>query len=364
MQETYYFGAGPATLPKVVLNQIKNELLDYRSTGISVLELSHRSDEFLEIINHSECLLRELMGVSDDYAVLFMHGGATAQYSMIPMSFMHLGEIADYICTGHWSDKACNEARKFSDVNRVDAMVDSGLISIKPISQWGLSESASYIHYCENETISGVMNDVAGIDEVNLKQSTLVCDMTSSILTRPTEVNNFGLLYASAQKNLGVAGLCVVVVKKALLEKIPEHIPSIFDYKKCSEARSLVNTSPTFAIYVLGLMLDWLKNEGGVAEAYKRGQQYSKSLYSLIDASEIYVNNVDARYRSAVNIPFELKDINLHDKFISLAENNRLLGLRGHNSVGGVRVSLYNAMTTCGVETLLDLMRDFELSNS
>lgn len=364
MQETFYFGAGPATLPKVVLENIKNELLDYRGTGLSVLELSHRSGEFLEIMNHSENLLRELMGVPDNYAVLFLHGGATAQYSMIPMNFMHLGEVADYVCTGHWSDKACIEARKFSDINRIDAIVNSGPVSIKPVDQWGLSEYASYVHYCENETISGVMNDVAGMDENNIKESRLFCDMTSSILTRPTEVENFGLLYASAQKNLGVAGLCVVVVKKELLEKNPENIPSVFDYKECYEAKSRVNTSPTFAIYVLGLMLSWLKTEGGVAEVFKRGQQYSKSLYGLIDASELYDNNVDAKYRSNVNIPFELKDINLHEKFISHAENNNLLGLRGHNSVGGMRISLYNAMPACGVETLLGFMRDFELSHS
>ncbi|MFK7815453.1 MAG: 3-phosphoserine/phosphohydroxythreonine transaminase [Gammaproteobacteria bacterium] len=368
MQETFYFGAGPATLPKIVLDKIKNELIDYCGTGLSVLELSHRSNEFIEIMNRAENLMRELMGVPDDYAVLLLHGGATTQYSMLPINFIRSGEVADYICTGHWSQKACNEARKFSDINQIDAIVDSKLISIKPTDQWGLSKRASYIHYCENETISGVMNDVAGIDEINLNESTLFCDMTSSILTRPTKVKDFGLIYASAQKNLGVAGLCVVVVRKDLLEDVPEKnsnfIPKVFDYKKCYEDKSLVNTPPTFAIYVLGLMLDWLKAEGGVAEIYNRGQQYSKSLYELIDTSKLYKNNVDIKYRSNVNIPFVIEDINLHEKFISHAENNHLLGLRGHNSVGGVRVSLYNAIPASGVEALLGFMRSFELSYS
>ncbi len=363
MQETFYFGAGPATLPKLVLDKIKSELLDYRGTGLSVLELSHRSDEFAEIANRSENSLRELMTVPDDYAVLLLHGGATAQYSMLPMNFMHLGEVADYVCTGHWSQMACNEARNFSDINEIHALDDSGLIAIKPIEQWGLCERASYIHYCENETISGVLNDVAGMIEIHSKQATLFCDMTSSILTRPTEVKDFGLIYASAQKNLGVAGLCVMVVKKELLGKGIGKAPKVFDYKKCYQAGSLVNTPPTFAIYVLGLMLDWLKDKGGVAEIYKRGQQCAKSLYDLIDASDLYVNNVDTKFRSKVNIPFELKDKHLHEKFISDAENNHLLGLRGHNSVGGIRVSLYNAMPAHGVETLLGFMRDFELSH-
>ncbi len=363
MQETFYFGAGPATLPKVVLDTIKNELIDYQNTGLSVLELSHRSDEFSEIMNSSKSLLRELMGVPDDYAVLFLHGGATAQYSMLPMNFMHLGKMADYVCTGHWSQKACTEARKFSNVNEIKALEGLEKISVKSIDQWGLSKQASYIHYCENETISGVMNDVAGMSDFTHKDSNLFCDMTSSILTRPTEVKDFGLIYASAQKNLGVAGLCVVIVKKELLDGVPENVPGVFDFKNSYEAGSLVNTPPTFAIYVLGLMLAWLKSEGGVAEIYNRGQRNSKSLYDLIDTSEIYVNKIDQKFRSNVNIPFKLKSSNLHDKFLSHADKNNLLGLRGHSSVGGMRVSLYNAMPAQGVERLLDFMRDFELSH-
>ena len=363
MQETFYFGAGPATLPKVVLDTIKNELIDYQNTGLSVLELSHRSDEFSEIMNSSKSLLRELMGVPDDYAVLFLHGGATAQYSMLPMNFMHLGKIADYVCTGHWSQKACTEARKFSNVNEIKALEGLEKISVKSIDQWGLSKQASYIHYCENETISGVMNDVAGMSDFNHKDSNLFCDMTSSILTRPTEVKDFGLIYASAQKNLGVAGLCVVVVKKELLDHIPANVPGVFDYRKNYDAGSLVNTPPTFAIYVLSLMLAWLKTEGGVAEIYNRGQRNSKSVYDLIDASDLFTNKVDHKFRSNVNIPFNLTDSNLYERFLLLAEKNNLLGLRGHNSVGGIRVSLYNAMPVLGVEKLLDFMHDFELSH-
>ena len=363
MQKTFYFGAGPATLPRTILDKIKNELIEYRGTGLSVLELSHRSDEFKEILDQVEVLLRELMGIPDEYAVLLLHGGATAQYSMLPLNFLHQGDSADYICTGHWSIKACQEAKKFSNINAIQALDDSGLIVVKPIEYWGLKKQSSYIHYCDNETINGVVNDIAGIESFNSKDKTLFCDMTSSILTRPIQVKNYGLIYASAQKNLGIAGLCVMIVRNELLNKSCEKIPRVFDYKKCFDARSLVNTPPIFAIYVLGLMLNWLKEEGGVIEVNKRGQQRAKDLYEVIDSSEIFKNKVSVKNRSYVNVPFEIEDKNLQAKFLQQAENRKLLGLRGHSSVGGVRVSLYNAIPKQAVITLLEFMREFELNH-
>ncbi|MGH1537880.1 MAG: 3-phosphoserine/phosphohydroxythreonine transaminase [Gammaproteobacteria bacterium] len=364
MQETYYFGAGPATLPRVVLDKIKQELVDYHGTGMSVLELSHRSDEFMEILDQAESLLRELMGIPEDYAVLLLHGGATAQYSMLPLNFLHAGDCADYVCTGHWSNKACQEAKKFADINEIQALVESKTISVTPIQQWKLNKQSSYIHYCDNETISGVVNDVAGMKNTSLKDATLICDMTSSILTRPIQVDNFGLFYASAQKNLGVAGLCVMVVSKSFLNQVGGNIPSVFDYKKCFSNRSLVNTAPTFAIYVLGLMLDWLKTQGSVADIYKRGQLNAKALYDVIDGSDMYLNNVAVKNRSNVNIPFVIKNEALQARFLQQAEENRLLGLRGHNSIGGLRISLYNAMPHQGIQALLQFMRDFSAVNS
>ncbi len=364
MQDTYYFGAGPATLPRAVLDNIKQELVDYRGSGISILELSHRSDDFIEILDQAENLLRELMDIPEDYAVLLLHGGATAQYSMLPLNFLHHGESADYVCTGHWSNKACKEAKKFADINEIQALVESETVSVKPMLQWGVSSKSKYVHYCDNETINGVVADIASMDSMKSKNVNLFCDMTSSILTRPIRVNDFGLIYASAQKNLGVAGLCVMVVKKDLLGNVCENIPSVFDYKNCFVNKSLVNTPPTFAIYVLCLMLNWLKAEGGAVEMNKRGQQQAKVLYDVVDASELYINKVDAKYRSSVNIPFFIKDKDLLDKFLMQADNNKLLGLRGHKSVGGVRVSLYNAMPQEGIQNLLDFMQNFEAANN
>jgi len=353
MQDTYYFGAGPAVLPKSVLNNIKHGLEDFRGSGLSVLELSHRSHEFFEIQNHAVNLLRELMDIPDNYEVLLLHGGATAQYSMLPLNFLAIDDTADYVCTGHWSYKASGEAKKFADINVIDALENSDLISIKSLEDWALKKQSKYIHYCDNETINGVVNNAAGLDYFKSKETALFCDMTSSILTRPIQVKDYALIY------LGIAGLCVMVVKKELLEtgQATEYrIPRIYDYKKCSVNQSLVNTPPIFAIYVLGLMLNWLKAEGGVGEINKNMRPRVQDLYSLIDASEIYKN--------MINIPFDVKDEALQTKFLRLAEKENLLGLRGHKSVGGVRVSLYNAMPQHGVDKLLRFMQDFESSHA
>jgi len=365
-QEKFYFGAGPATLPKIVLDTIQNELVNYRDTGLSVLELSHRSDEFTEILAQAESLLRELMDIPKEYAVLFLHGGATAQYSMLPLNFLSEEGEADYFCTGHWSTKAYEEAKKYGNANAIHALTELKPTAIKPIDQLTLNRKALYLHYCDNETISGVAFDLASNLEGNteLNKLNLFCDMTSSILTRPVNVKDYDVIYASAQKNLGVAGLCVAVVKKELLAKKNKNIPRVFDYQTCFDNRSLTNTPPIFAIYVLKLLLEWLKAQGGVSEVNGRGLQYAKSLYGLIDASEIYKNNVDVNCRSTINIPFMVKDENLQSKFLQHAELKGLLGLRGHKSVGGVRVSLYNAIPQQGVDNLVEFMRDFELKHA
>jgi len=355
-QETFYFGAGPAKLPNEVLTIIQNEVLDYRSTGLSVLELSHRSDPFIEIINQAEELLRELWLVPDEYAVLFQHGGATAHYSMLPINFLHKQDHADYICSGHWSTKACEEGKKFAEINEVQVLDQREQTCIQPVEQWRLTDDASYLHYCDNETISGV----AFNEELSLANKRIFCDMTSSILTKPIQIRNYDLIYASAQKNLGVAGLCVTIIKKSLLERVKENIPSVFDYKRCYEEKSLVNTPPTFAIYALGLMMKWLKLQGGVEPISQSRAAHAKTIYKLIDSSSVYENSVSTNNRSLVNISFSIKSESKKEEFLQQAENQGLLGLRGHKSVGGVRISLYNAMPAHGMQKLITFMQAFD----
>ena len=356
MQETYYFGAGPAALPKSVLKEIQDEFLDYRDSGISILELAHRSEEFIAIRDKAEVLLRELLRIPSDYEVLFMHGGATSQFSMLPLNFLGQGETADYLCTGLWSHKAYVEAQRLAEVNGIDALHDGGLLSIGSAEAWDLNQNASYVHYCDNETIIGL-----AFNQVPVTQGVpLVCDMTSSILTRPIEIHKYGLIYASAQKNLGIAGLCLVIVNKELLNRTQKNIPRLYDYKQCAEDVSLTNTPPTFAIYVLSRLLDWVKGEGGVEEMHERNKQKSDLVYRTIDGSQLYDNLVIKEYRSNINIPFFFQDVDIQNRFLEQATLNNLLGLRGHKTVGGIRASFYNAMPQAGAETLVKFMQEFE----
>lgn len=359
MQEVFNFSAGPATLPKPILENIQQEFLNYNNTGLSVVELSHRSKEFFAIRNSAESLLRELIGISDDYAVLFMHGGASSQFSMLPLNFLSKGQSADYVCTGYWSTKAYAEAKKFADINAINALENGDSYSIRPTVAWELSSNASYVHYCDNETINGI----AFAELPDVKSKPLACDMTSSILMRQIDVSRYGLIYAGAQKNLGIAGLCIVIVKKELLNKVNKSIPRLYDYKRCAEESSLVNTPPTFAIYVLRLLLDWVKSEGGVDQMYRRSKENSEWVYQVLDNSQLYNNKVVKEFRSNINISFDIQDKDLQNKFLDQAESHKLLGLRGHNSVGGVRISLYNAMPQAGVQRLVEFMQDFEICN-
>ncbi len=358
MQDTFYFGAGPATLPRVVLQNIQNELLNYKDTGLSVLELAHRSEEFAAIKDYAEKLLRELMQISEEYAVLFMHGGATSQFSMLPLNFLKSQQTADYVCTGLWSQKAYEEAKKFANVNKIEALIENSKLAIKPTQHWPINPDSKYIHYCENETINGVKF----ADIPNMKSKQIVCDMTSSILTSPIDINKYGLVYAGAQKNLGIAGLCVVIVNKEFLSQTNEIVPRLYDYKLCAQYDSLVNTPPIFAIYVLHLLLQWVNDEGGVVEMYKRRKKQAMLIYNVIDSSELYINNVEKEFRSDINIPFAINDLNLLERFIQEASARCLLGLRGHKTLGGIRVSLYNAIPQEGVTALVDFMQQFESS--
>jgi len=360
MREVFYFGAGPAALPNSVLKKIQSEFLNHDKSGLSVLEISHRSEEFLSIKKGAEVLLRELLKIPGNYEILFMHGGATSQYSILPLNFLGGNKSADYICTGHWSVKAYKEAERLANVRKVDALENCDKLEIPPLNSLDLDPNSFYIHYCDNETVNGVK--FSFIPE--LQGPNLVCDMTSSILSNPIDVNKFGIIYASAQKNLGIAGLCVVVIKKNIIENCNINVPRLYDYRQCCIENSLVNTPPIFQIYVLKLLLDWVKSEGGVEEMHKRCKVKSEMVYDVLDNSQLYVNNVCQVNRSAINVPFELKNPSLQSSFLQKASSSKLLGLKGHKSVGGLRVSFYNAMPKIGVNKLVEFMQEFEINNS
>ncbi len=351
----YNFCAGPAAMPESVLLRAQAELLNWNNTGASVMEISHRSDAYVELAANAEKKLRQLMNISDDYAVLFCHGSATHQFAMIPMNLARDGKTADYITTGIWSDKATKEARRFGAVNEVKALVqENGLYTVVPSDQWSLSLNSSYFHYCPNETIGGVE-----FPDTPIQHATLVADMSSCILSKPINVNDFGLIYAGAQKNIGPAGMTIVIVRKDLLGHVAEHTPTLFDYKVMADNASMYNTPPTWAWYLADLVFDWIGEQGGVSEMAHRNAEKSQMLYRFIDNCDFYMNPIDPKYRSRMNVPFRLKNESLNDSFLQESEAAGLIALAGHRSVGGMRASIYNAMPIDGVIALVEFMADF-----
>jgi len=347
-------------LPAAVLEKAQDEMLDWHGTGMSVMEMSHRGAEYTSIAKQAEVDLRELMSIPDDYAVLFLQGGASSQFSMIPMNLLRGKTKADYFNTGAWSKKAIDEARKFCDVNIVSDSSDNNCTTIADKSTWNLSEDAAYVHYTVNETIHGLeFNDIPDTGDIPL-----VADLSSTILSRPIDVTRFGLIYAGAQKNIGPAGLCIVIVRRDLLGNTIDNTPSMFDYQKQANNDSMYNTPATYSWYLSGLVFDWVKQLGGlsaVAEINKRKQQ---KLYDAIDNSELYTNPVDPQYRSWMNVPFTLSDSSLESVFLSESKAAGLLTLKGHKSVGGMRASIYNAMPESGVDALISFMSAFEKKHS
>jgi len=351
----YNFSAGPATLPEAVLTEVQQELLDFQSKGLSIMEQSHRSPMFVQVAQQAEQDLRDLLGINDDYAVLFLQGGATGQFSLIPQNICQASDTADYLITGQWSKKAVGHAKAFVNVNVVADSSESKFTTISKTSDWNLSTNAQYLHYCDNETVHGV--EFPSLPE---SDAMLVSDMSSNILSREIDVNKFGIIYAGAQKNIGPAGLTIVIVRKDLLERTGQKISPVFDYKTMADAGSMSNTPPTFAWYVAGKVFAWLKDLGGVAEIEKRNAAKADLLYSAIDNSGFYANAVDKAYRSRMNIPFTLANPELDAKFLELTAEQGLINLKGHRSVGGMRASLYNPMPLAGVEKLVNFMHDFE----
>jgi phosphoserine aminotransferase len=352
------FSAGPATLPEAVLNRIRDDLPDWAGTGMAIMEISHRSREFVALAERAEANLRTLLSIPDHYRVLFMQGGATAQFAAVPLNLCAAGQRADYVVTGTWGQKAVKLGAPYVDVHVAASSQASGFTRIPDRSDWDLSTDAAYVHYTPNETIGGVeypeIPDVGGVP--------LIADMSSTILSRPCDVSRFGLIYAGAQKNIGPAGLTLVIVRDDLLDRARRETPSVLHYKTMADAGSMANTPPTFTWYVAGLVFEWLLEMGGLEAIAKLNDAKQAALYTAIDNSSLYSNPVHPPHRSCMNVPFLLEDASLEARFLEQAVAAGLANLKGHRSVGGMRASLYNAMPMAGVEALIDFMQEFERS--
>jgi len=343
-------------LPAAVMEKAQREILDWHDSGMSVMEMSHRGPEYTSIAKQAEADLRALMGIPDDYAVLFLQGGASSQFSMIPMNLLRGKTKADYFNTGAWSKKAISEARKYCDVNIVADSTDNNCTTIADKSTWQFSDDAAYVHYTVNETIHGLEFDAIP----DTGDIPLVADLSSTILSRPIDVRRFGLIYAGAQKNIGPAGLCIVIVRRDLLGNTLDNTPTMFDYQIHDDNGSMYNTPATYSWYLAGLVFDWLKQQGGLAVMAEINLRKQRKLYAAIDNSNFYSNPVEVKYRSWMNIPFTLADNSLDDQFLKQAKAAGLLTLKGHKTVGGMRASIYNAMPEAGVDALISFMSEFE----
>ena len=359
MSPIYNFSAGPACLPEAVLKQAQEEMIDWQGAGMSVMEMSHRGKEFMSIAAQAEADLRELMAIPNNYKVLFLQGGASAQFANVPINLLRGKKGADYIYTGQWSKKAIAEAKRFCDVN-VAASAEASNFSVLPAqSEWQLNSDAAYVHYTPNETIGGL--------EFHWTPETgdvpLVADLSSTILSRQIDVSKFGVIYAGAQKNIGPAGLTVVIVRDDLIGETVPGMPVMCDYKTMADNDSMYNTPPTYGWYLAGLVFAWLKKNGGLAAMAEINERKASKLYGAIDDSSFYANPIDPACRSWMNIPFTLADAELDAAFLSGAKEAGLMTLKGHRSVGGMRASIYNAMPEAGVDALISFMADFEKRN-
>ena len=355
----FNFSPGPATLPTEVLEQVRAELLDWQGSGMSVMEISHRSAAFLKIAAAAEADLRTLLSVPDDYRVLFLQGGAAAQFSLVPMNLTAAGDAVDYVDTGYWSKQAIGAARRYCDV-RIAADAGGAYTRVPHQDELALNPAAAYVHYTPNETIGGVqfryVPDAGAVP--------IIADMSSDILSHPIEVSKFGLIYASAQKNIGPSGLTIVIVREQLLGRARAETPAVFDYRQVADQQSMRNTPPTFAWYVAGLVFKWLLDNGGVAAMQEVNRRKAELLYAAIDKSDLYKNPVATDARSRMNVVFTFTKPALEGLFLQQAEREGLRSLQGHRAVGGMRASIYNAMPLAGVGALVDFMQRFERQNT
>ena len=355
MTRIFNFSAGPAALPEDVLRRAQEEMLDYQGSGMSVMEMSHRSKEFVDIAARAEADFRELLGVSDDYHVLFLQGGATTQFAAIPMNLTAAGDTVDYIDTGSWSVKAIKEAAKYCNVNVAASSKETNYDRIPDPATWQLTPGAKYLHICSNETIGGVQ-----FHALPQTDAPLVADMSSDFLSQPVEVDRFGLIYGGAQKNIGPAGITVVVVRKELCGNARDITPTPLDYAVQAGADSMSNTPPTYTWYLAGLVFEWLKEQGGLTAIAETNARKANKLYTAIDGSNFYHSPVDPAVRSHMNVPFTMPDAELDAAFLAGAAERGLSGLKGHRSVGGMRASIYNAVPEAGVDALVAYMQEFE----
>ncbi len=356
MRRVFNFSPGPAALPETVLRQAADEMLDWHGTGVSVMEMSHRGKSFMGIAEEASSLLRELLGVPANYKTLFMQGGAIAENAIVPMNMLRGKASADYIDTGAWSLRSIEEARKYGGVNVAASSADSNYTTIPPRAGWQLDPDAAYVHICSNETIGGVEfdqpPDVGGVP--------LVADMSSSILSRPVDVSRYGLIYGGAQKNIGPAGLTLVIVRDDLIGQALPCTPSAFDYQVVADHDSMFNTPPTYAIYIAGLVFKWIQAQGGLVAMEAHNRRKAALLYDHLDSTPFYRTPVARDCRSLMNVTFFLHDAALDATFLQGAEERGLVQLKGHRIVGGMRASIYNAMPLAGVQALVDYMKDFE----
>ena len=351
--DIFNFSAGPAVIPKTVLEKIHDGLDDF-DRGMSITEVSHRSEAFKNYAQSSEDSLRSLLSINDEYSILFLQGGATHQFALIPMNFGTETGSLDYLVTGAWSKKASAYASSIANVNVVSDSSSNNFTDISDSSTWTVNDRADYFFYCANETVHGLE-----IHEPIESESPLICDMSSTIASRPIDIKKYDLIFAGAQKNLGIAGVTILIIKRNLLSRVNKGLLPILDYSKHAEDVSMLNTSPVFAWYVSGLIFDWIRDQGGVETMAKLNQEKSTLLYNFIDQSSFYSNPVSRSYRSWMNIPFILSRNDLDDEFIKSAEDSGLLNLKGHRTVGGMRASVYNAMPIEGVKKLISFMDEF-----
>lgn len=356
MARVFNFSAGPATLPEAVLKQAAEEMLDWHGSGQSVMEMSHRGKEFMSIAAQAEADLRELMAIPANYKVLLLQGGASLQFAMIPINLLRGKASADYVHTGEWAKKAIKEAKQYGQVNVAASSEDKSFTYAPAQETWKLDKDAAYVHYTANETIGGVeFHWVPQTGDVPL-----VCDMSSNILSRPVDVSKYGLIYAGAQKNIGPAGLTIVIVREDLIGQVLPKTPVMLDYKTHAENESMYNTPPTYGIYIAGLVFQWIKQNGGLAAMEKHNRDKAALLYAFLDQSRFFVSPVAKADRSLMNVPFTLKKAELDEEFLKGAKSRGMIQLKGHRSVGGMRASIYNAMPVEGVRALVDYMKEFE----
>lgn len=347
----FNFSAGPAMLPEAVMRKAQSEFLDWNNTGMSVMEMSHRSKEFMAVAHNMEQTLREIMSIPDNYKVLFVHGGASLQFAGIPMNLTSENDTVDYVNTGVWSQKAIKEAARYVNVN----VVAEAETCIPDESEWQLSSDAKYVHICQNETITGVE-----FQTLPKTDKPIIADFSSTILSRPINVADYGVIYAGAQKNIGPAGLAIVIVREDLVGQARSDTPNLMNWETYSNNESMFNTPSTFSWYLAGLVFDWIKEQGGVEAMAKINQRKSQKLYDLIDTSDFYYNDIDPNVRSWMNVTFKLKNTDLDAAFLEESKAAGLLSLKGHKAYGGMRASIYNAMPEEGVDALIRFMKAFE----